>query len=360
MPRVVVPLGPRRYDIRIGPGLLDDVRHLVARATPARHLLVIADRRVDRLHGPALRRALGRDFRLAWTTVAPGESSKSLAGAERLYLAARDAALGRDGAVLAFGGGVVGDLAGFVAATWQRGVDLVLVPTTLLSQVDSAVGGKTAVNVGGIKNPVGAFHQPRLVLADTSLLGTLPRRELASGLAEVVKYGMIADAALFARLERRTEDLLAGHPGRLARIVADCCRIKARIVSTDERESGPRRLLNYGHTIGHAFEAAAGGALLHGEAVALGMRGAARLSEELGWLAREDRERQDALLDRVGLPARHSGPTVTELLSKIKQDKKVRDRKPRFVLTRGIGSASVAPPIEDARIRRVLAALIRS
>jgi 3-dehydroquinate synthase len=360
MPRVIVPLADRSYDIRIGPGFLADCGRLIARATPARHLLVVTDRRVERLHGTALRRALKSRFRVDGVVIPAGEASKSLAGAERLYRAARDARLGRDGAVLAFGGGVVGDLAGFVAATWQRGIDFVLVPTTLLAQVDSAVGGKVAVNVGGIKNSVGAFHQPRLVLADTDLLGTLPRRELASGLAEVVKYGMIADAGLFARLEREAPELLAGHPGRLARIVADCCRIKARIVAGDERETGVRALLNYGHTIGHALEAASGGRLRHGEAVALGMRGAARLSVALGWLTEEERSRQDALLDQFRLPGRFPGPDVALLLAKIKQDKKVRDRRPRFVLTRGIGSASVAPPIEDALLKRVLAALIHS
>jgi 3-dehydroquinate synthase len=360
MPRVVVPLAGRPYDVRIAPGLLANAGRLIARATRARHLLIVSDRRVDSLHGAALRRALGREFRIDRAVVPAGEASKSLAVAERLYGAARDANLGRDGAVLAFGGGVVGDLAGFVAATWQRGVDFLLVPTTLLSQVDSAVGGKVAVNVGGIKNSVGAFHQPRLVLADTDLLATLPRRELASGLAEVVKYGMIADAALFTRLEREAGELSAGHPGRLSRVVADCCRIKARIVGEDERESGVRTLLNYGHTIGHAFEAVAGGRLRHGEAVALGMRGAARLAVGVGWLSEGDRERQDTLLDRFRLPARFPGPRVVELLAKIKQDKKVRDRRLRFVLTRGIGSASVAPPIEDAEVRRVLAALLHS
>jgi len=360
MTRVRVPLPGRRYDVLIGAGIGAAAAGSIAAAISARRLLIVADARAWEHHGPPLHRTLRRTFDTAVVTVPPGESSKTLRSAERLFAACRDHRLGRDGAVLAFGGGVVGDLAGFVAATWQRGVDLVMLPTTLLAQVDSSVGGKVAVNVAGIKNLVGTFHQPRLVLADTDWLTTLSPRERRSGLAEVVKYGMIADRHLFERLERAGGGLLAASPEELVAIVAGCVRIKSAIVVRDEKDENRRLLLNYGHTIGHAFEAAARGRLRHGEAVALGMRGAARLAEGIGWLDPASRRRQDHLLDSLGLPNRFLGVGPAELEAKILQDKKVRDRKPRFVLTRSIGSASVAPPIAASRVRRVLADLTSS
>ena len=360
MIRVPVRLPGRRHEIVIGPGALADASRLIAGATPARRLLIITDSRVWNLHGRAIRKALGSQFHTSIVEVRPGERNKSLRQAGLLYRACQENRLGRDGAIIAVGGGMIGDLAGFVAATWQRGVDLVMMPTSLLAQVDSSVGGKVAVNVGGIKNLVGSYHQPRLVLADSTWLETLPIRERRSGLAEVVKYGMIADRRLFDRLERAGANLLEWSPLLLSSIVAACTRIKARIVVADERESGGRVLLNYGHTIGHAFEGVAAGRLRHGEAVALGMRGAASLAEGEGWLSPGDRLRQDALLDELGLPARFPGVDIGKLLANIKQDKKVRDQLPRFVLTRGIGSASLAPPIDASRVRRVLADLTNS
>jgi 3-dehydroquinate synthase len=360
MTRVRVPLPGRSYEVLVGAGLRDAAAGSIAAATRARRFLVVADARAWERHGRTFLKALRGAFDLAVATVPPGETSKSLRSAGRLYAACRDHRLGRDGAIMAFGGGMIGDLAGFVAATWHRGVDLVMMPTTLLAQVDSSVGGKVAVNAAGIKNLVGAFHQPRLVLADTDWLATLPPRERRSGLAEVVKYGMIADRRLFERLERAGADLVSAAPAELAPIVVRCVRIKSEIVVEDEREAGRRALLNYGHTIGHAFEAAARGRLRHGEAVALGMRGAARLSEGEGWLTPDARERQDELLSALGLPERYPGVPLGELEANILQDKKVQDRKPRFVLTRSIGSASVAPPIAASRVRRVLADLTSS
>lgn len=319
--------------------------------------LVVADRNALRHHGAALRRALrGRDA--AWFIVPPGEASKSMVWLDRIHGALHMHQVGRDGFVLAFGGGVTGDLAGFAAATWHRGITLVMVPTTLLSQVDSSVGGKVGVNREGIKNVVGAFHQPALVVADVDLLRTLPRREFRSALAEVVKYGMIADARLLRRVEREAAELLAGQGKALSGIVAACCRIKARIVAADERDSGVREKLNYGHTLGHALEAAAVGALRHGEAVALGMRGAASLAVEVGWMAPQDRDRQNRLLDRLGLPRMVRGVEAGQVLDKLKWDKKVRDGIPRFVLTPAVGSASLAPPISTAVVRRALAQLV--
>jgi len=360
MIRVPVLLPGRRHDIVIGPGVLADAPRHIAAATSARQLLIIADARVWTRHGRAIRKTLTGPFQSTVVQVAPGEARKTLRQAGILYRACQDHRLGRDGAIVAVGGGMIGDLAGFVAATWQRGVDLIMMPTSLLAQVDSSVGGKVAINVGGVKNLVGAFHQPRLVLADTTWLETLPLRERRSGLAEVVKYAMIADRRLFEQLERAGAGLLKLSDTQLESIVATCTRIKARIVVKDERESGERVLLNYGHTIGHAFEAAAAGRLRHGEAVALGMRGAARLAEWQKWLSRGDRVRQDTLLDELGLPGRFAGAKVGILMANIKQDKKVRDQIPRFVLTRGIGSASLAPPIDATRVRRVLAELTSS
>lgn len=319
----------------------------------------MADRNAYRHHGAALRRAL-RSLDVEWVIVPPGESSKSMSQLDRIHGALQKHRLGRDGFVLAFGGGVVGDLAGFAAATWHRGITLIMVPTTLLAQVDSSVGGKVGVNRGGVKNVLGSFHQPALVVADVSLLRTLPRREFRSALAEVVKYGMIADARLLGRLEREVDDFHAGRAELLIRIVADCCRIKARIVAADEREAGLRAYLNYGHTFGHALEAAAEGRLRHGEAVALGMRGAARLAVELGWLKPAACERQDRLLDRLGLPRVARGLRLEAVFDKLKWDKKVRDGEVRFVLTPEVGSASFGPLIREAQLRPVLADLIAS
>jgi 3-dehydroquinate synthase len=361
MPRVVVRLPGRTCPIDIGSGNSDSLGERLRRVSSSSRGLIVADARAWRCHGGRLQAGLGRAGRgLAVVTVLPGERSKSLGQLERLYGALLRHEVGRDGLVVAVGGGVVGDLAGLAAAGWHRGIDLVMVPTTLLAQVDSAVGGKTAVNFGGVKNVIGAFHQPRFVLSDVGLLSTLADRDYRAGLAEVVKYGMIADAAFFARLERGVDRLLARDPALLVPVVTRCSRIKAAIVGRDEREAGERITLNFGHTLGHALEAAARGRLRHGEAVALGMRGAARLAEGLGWMTRSDRNRLESLLDRLGLPAavRLAQPGV--VIAKLKYDKKVRNRQPRFVLTRGVGSASVAPPINASRIRAVLADLIEA
>jgi 3-dehydroquinate synthase len=354
---VRVRLPGRSYPILIGPGLLSRLGSLLSKTLPGRDLLVVADARVLRLHGATLRESLS-DFSTAIVSVRPGEPSKSLINVERLYQGCRRHGLGRDGAIVAFGGGVIGDLGGFVAATYLRGLPLVMVPTSLLAQVDSSVGGKVGVNFGGLKNLVGAFHQPRLVVADTDLLATLPPREFRSALAEIIKYGMIADRTLFRLVEQNADDILGRNPELLCRIIARCCRIKARIVAADERENGLREILNYGHTLGHAFEAAARGGLTHGEAIALGMRGAASLSEDLGLLAPADRLRQDSLLDRLGLPGSAPGLPLGTVIRNIKGDKKVRDHKPRFVLTVQVGSARLAQPVDEARVRRALAPLL--
>lgn len=361
MPRVIVRLPGRTCPIDIATGNLPTLATRLIRLRRSPRGLLVVDARAWRLHGVTVRSALGplaRRFPVA--VVPPGEGSKSLRRLEAIYSALHRHQVSRDGILVAFGGGVVGDLAGLAAATWQRGIDLVMVPTTLLSQVDSAVGGKTAINFDGVKNVIGAFHQPRFVLSDLSLLATLPRRQIRSALAEVVKYGVVADRGLFARLEREPRRLLDGDPTWLAPIVARCCRIKAGVVSRDERETGERTVLNFGHTLGHALEGSAGGRLLHGEAVALGMRGAARLSVDLGWMTQGDCTRLESLLDRFGLPRVGRGVRIEQALANLKRDKKVRGQSPRFVLTRGIGSVSVAPPIQASRVRAILADLVEA
>jgi 3-dehydroquinate synthase len=335
-----IELGDRGYPIVIGSGLLGDPA-LVGRHVEARDVLVVTNATVGPLYLETMTAGLAGK-RVRPLTLPDGEQFKTLATLGRVFDALVEARLNRDAAIVALGGGVIGDLAGFAAACYQRGIDFVQVPTTLLAQVDSSVGGKTGVNHPGGKNLIGAFHQPRAVLADLTTLRTLPPRELRAGLAEVIKYGLIDDADFLAWLERHLEALLALDPAALAHAVRRSCEIKARIVALDEREQGPRALLNFGHTFGHAIETASGyGEWLHGEAVAIGMLLAADMSRQLGWLAPEDLERVRELLRRAGLPTR--APTVGarrahELMG---MDKKVLQGRIRLVLLRRLGQATV-------------------
>jgi 3-dehydroquinate synthase len=287
-------------------------------------------------------------------TVPPGEESKSLDQTARLCRELVRAGLDRGSAILALGGGVVGDLAGFVAATLFRGIAFVNLPTTLLAQVDSSVGGKTAVNLPEGKNLVGTFYQPRLVVADVLTLRTLPEREFRSGLAEVVKHAMIGDAELFRRLEEDADRILERDPATLESVIVRNCAIKARVVEQDERESGLRVVLNFGHTVGHAVEAALGyGAVTHGEAVAYGMLVAAALSVRRGLCARAEAARLEALLRRFDLvPALRPSPELLEQY--ILRDKKMRDGVLQFVLTPGVGSATLAPISDRKDLREAL------
>ncbi len=271
-----------------------------------------------------------------------GESYKTLATLSRILDVAVANRLARDSTVVALGGGVVGDMAGFAAACYQRGVDFVQVPTTLLAQVDSSVGGKTGVNHPGGKNLIGAFHQPIAVIADTDTLATLPPRELRAGLAEVIKYGLIHDAAFFDWLEVNIDRLLAGNAEALTHAIRRSCEVKAEIVGKDERERGDRALLNLGHTFGHAIEAATGYATwLHGEAVGAGMLMAAAMSRECGYLSDADVARLRALLNRVGLPIAAPDVSPAAALEHMKIDKKVKAGRMRFVLLKRIGAAVV-------------------
>lgn len=336
-----IDLGSRGYPIVIGAGLLQD-HALVATHVAARDVLIVTNETVGPLYLATLTAGL-QGKRVRTVTLPDGEQFKTLGVLERVFDALIAGRLNRDACIVALGGGVVGDIAGFAAACYQRGIDFVQVPTTLLAQVDSAVGGKTGVNHAGGKNMIGAFHQPRAVLADLATLRTLPPRELRAGLAEVIKYGLVDDLQFLAWLECHIDDLLALDGVALAHAVRRSCEIKARIVAADEREHGQRALLNLGHTFGHAIETATGyGTWLHGEAVALGMLLAADLSQRLGWLDAAAVQRVRALLERAGLPVvapRFGAARALELMG---MDKKVQQGRIRLVLLRGLGAGVVS------------------
>jgi 3-dehydroquinate synthase len=359
---VPVALGERSYDIVIGTGLLDEAGDRIARLRPGAAAAIVTDRTVAALHLPRLEQALSAaGIRVSKIVVPAGESAKSYRSLETVVDAILDAKIERGDLVLALGGGVVGDLAGFAAAVARRGIDFVQIPTTLLAQVDSSVGGKTGVNTRHGKNLVGAFHQPALVLADAALLDTLPPREFRAGYAEVVKYGLIADAPFFAWLEQKRGEVFAGGAARIEAI-ATSCRHKAAIVGRDERETGERALLNLGHTFGHALEAATGYSdrLLHGEAIAIGMLLAFDFSARRGLLPGEHVRRLAAHLKEAGLPTaisdipgkRVGADALIELMS---QDKKVARGKLTLILTRGIGAAFIAADVPRTEVAEFLA-----
>jgi 3-dehydroquinate synthase len=359
MRTVDVSLGPRSYPIFIGTKLLPSLGRHCAKLGLGRRCAVISDSNVARRYAKtALASLRAAGFEPVLITVPAGEKSKNLQTVLRCCGQLARHRLERNSFIVALGGGVVGDLAGFVAAAYLRGIAFVQVPTTLLAQVDSSVGGKVGVNLPAGKNLVGAFYQPRLVLCDLSALATLPARQLRAGLAEVIKYGIIRDAALFARLEKDLESLLALDPAALADIVARCCEIKAGVVGQDERESGLRAILNFGHTIGHAIEAVSGyGKYLHGEAIAIGQVAAARLSVALSGLSAGEAGRIEALLARAGLPVAIplSARQQTRLLEAMRLDKKVSGGRTRFVLARRIGRVEAgyaAPPGLLAKVLR--------
>jgi len=351
----------RSYEIACGGGLIDSVGGRVA-ATGGRRAVVIADAAVAGSHAARVAGSLAAAGVATITLEVPsGESSKSVASAARLWAGLADLAVDRSTHIVAVGGGVVGDLAGFVAATFARGLPLWHVPTTLVAQVDSAIGGKTGLNLEAGKNLVGAFWQPRGVVADIDTLATLPDREYISGLAEVVKYGMILDASFFVWLEEHAGDLLAREPRAVGSAVERSARLKAQVVEQDEREiTGLRAALNYGHTFGHAYETAAGyGRLLHGEAVAIGMARAARLAALLGRLDTAVVARQDTLLANLRLPidpAAAGAIAPATLIAIMGRDKKSLHGRLRFVLPDAIGHVELVDGIDPAAVERVLSA----
>jgi 3-dehydroquinate synthase len=365
---VDVGLGARAYDVVIGRGVIATLGQRVAALRPGCKAAIVTDDTVARHHLAAAEAALrNAGVDAVSVRVPPGEGSKSFAMLERVSEALIAAKIERSDVVIALGGGVIGDLAGFAASVLRRGVDYVQVPTTLLAQVDSSVGGKTAINARRGKNLIGAFYQPVLVLADTALLDTLPAREFRAGYAEVAKYGLLGDVHFFEWLEQHWKDVFAGGPARGNQpapreyAVRKSVEAKAAIVARDERENGDRMLLNLGHTFGHAFEAAAGFSdrLLHGEAIGLGMALAFEFSARRALLPKAEAERAIAHLAAVGLPTRVSAirgerPKLDAVMNLMSQDKKVRRGRLTFILVRGIGQAFVTRDVDAADVRAFL------
>jgi 3-dehydroquinate synthase len=359
---ITVRLG-EAYDIHVGGGLLARAGELLKPLAKG-VVPVVTDSHVAKLHLPALTEALAKaGIESRAIIMPPGEVSKSFAGLERLCGALLDLEIDRKGLIIALGGGVMGDLTGFAAGVLKRGVAFAQIPTTLLAQVDSSVGGKTAINAAQGKNLIGLFHQPRIVIADTALLATLPRRELLAGYAEVAKYGALGDAKFFDWLEANAAKALEGEDAAIVRAVAHSCRMKAEIVARDERETGDRALLNLGHTFGHALEAATGFSdrLIHGEGVAIGMVLAFELSVRLGLCPGQDAERFRRHLKAVGLPTAISDipgarAGAGELIRHMAHDKKVTDGKLTFILLRGLGQAFITRDVPLDAVKDVLSA----
>ncbi|RUO79912.1 3-dehydroquinate synthase [Idiomarina tyrosinivorans] len=360
MKPLMVELGERSYPIIVAPNALADFPQICQenRIALPKQLVIVTNDTVAQHYLATLQAALA-GYQMLVITVGDGESFKSLASYEHIMSQLIAANISRDAAIIALGGGVVGDLAGFVAATYQRGVDFIQIPTTLLADVDSSVGGKTAVNHPGGKNLIGAFYQPRLVVIDPNCLLTLSDRDYRSGLAEVVKYGVIYDPELLASLEQHSQAILQRQPDIIAAVIRRCCEIKAAIVAADEREQGARALLNLGHTFGHAIEAAAGlGEWTHGEAVAAGMIIAAKLSEQLGEMQTSEYRRLRQLLVDMGLPVTPPQLDPQTWWQYMRRDKKVKAGAVRFVIPVGLGQArltsDIAPELVDQSIQQAL------
>jgi 3-dehydroquinate synthase len=363
---VPVSLGERSYHIHIGERLIESAGALLAPhvgSSAARRVPVITDETVSKLYYSAFAASLtGAGLFPVPIVLPPGEQTKSFTHLERVVDALLSANVERGSLIVALGGGVIGDLTGFAAGVVKRGVGFAQIPTTLLAQVDSSVGGKTAINTAHGKNLVGLFHQPRVVIADTTVLKTLPRRELLGGYAEVVKYGLLGDEAFFSWLEKCGEKALGGDMQAIAHAVAHSCVMKASIVAKDEREEGDRALLNLGHTFGHALEAATGYSdrLLHGESVALGCVLALKLSAALGHAQDTDVARAERHLAAVGLPTRIAQipgprPKPDELLAHMRHDKKAQGGRLTFILAKGIGHAFITRDVPEEAVRTVLA-----
>lgn len=356
MRKIRVALGSNSYEILVGPGLLDQAGRLLQENGFAGKLVVITHPGLHRQYGEALCRTLSGDgFSVSTLLVPEGEAQKTLATAGRLYQELTDVFAERTTPVLALGGGVIGDLAGFVAATYLRGVPLVQVPTTLLAQVDSSIGGKVAVDHDRIKNRIGAFYQPSLVIADTDTLKTLPPEELANGLAEVIKSAAIMSQEFFSFLEENLGRIIAGEAGVLEEVVFRTAAIKAGVVMKDERDSGMRNILNFGHTVGHAVESVSGFDMPHGQAVAIGMVVAARISREMGLLDKNGLDRLTGIIEKAGLPVKMPAISMEKVMQAMKHDKKVVLDKIRFVLLESIGNAMITDKVTPALVEQVLA-----
>lgn len=360
MRKVRVELGAMSYDIVIGRGLEQELQTFIEQAGFSEKALLISDTNVGKLYGGQVLRILRKAGLQADIFLVPaGESSKSLAQAEELYTRAIELGLDRRSAIFALGGGVVGDLAGFIAATYMRGVPFVQLPTSLLAQVDSSVGGKVAVNHQLGKNLIGAFYQPQAVFMDLNLMTTLPKREVYTGLGEIIKYGIIYDEAFFAFLEDHAADVLALEPEAAVHMIARSCEIKAEVVAQDEKESGLRRILNFGHTIAHAIEKETKYVRYnHGEAVAIGSIGAARISQALGLIDAACVERVIELTKRLHLPVCAEGCLVDDMYADIFHDKKTVNGQVNWVLMEAIGRVKIEKHVPEAVVRQAMAACI--
>jgi 3-dehydroquinate synthase len=356
---IPVSLGPRSYRILVGAGALAVVGAELARLGVGRKVALVADTALLGLHGLTVRKGLEEaGFAVTTLEVPAGETAKSIRVAEALWDGMIEAGLDRASTVVALGGGATGDVAGFAAATYMRGVNMVQLPTTLLAQVDASSGGKTAIDHARGKNMIGAFHQPRLVVIDPTVLTSLPERDFRSGLAEVIKHGIVLDAAYFGDVEAHLPAVLARDLPTLTRVVAGSCRLKAAIVERDEQDAEVRNVLNYGHTIGHAIEAVTGFARwTHGEAVALGIAAEARLAERLGIATPGLAERQERLLHGAGLPVRGSGAAPEAVTAALGRDKKGRDGRVPFVLAPEIGRHRLVHDVPATAVLETLRSL---
>ena len=357
MQKIRVELGERSYNIMVGNGILKDIGRINEKFEINNKNALISNPTVYDLYGKTVSESLtASGYDLTEVLLPDGEEYKSLASTEKIYEALLKAKLDRKSALIALGGGVIGDITGFAASTYMRGIDFIQVPTTLLAQVDSSVGGKTGVNHPLGKNMIGAFWQPRLVWIDTATLASLPRREFLSGLGEVIKYGVIWDEEFFAYLETNRDKILQLAPDALTHIVRRSCEIKSEVVSKDERESGLRAILNYGHTIGHAIETITGyKKYLHGEAVSIGMYLEAKLSHQIGLLEKKAVARIKALIDSYELPSEMPGEIeINDLIEKMQIDKKTVGGKMHFVLPEIVGSVRIHSGITSEDIKKLV------
>lgn len=350
-------LGERSYSIHVGTGLLAEAGYLLKDLGLGKKIGIITHKKLDDLYGNTLIKSLSEaGFEVYVLTLREGEKTKDMRYLAKIYDFCLSNKLERKSTLLAFGGGVIGDLTGFAAATLLRGINFVQIPTSLLAQVDSSVGGKTGINHSLGKNLIGAFYQPRTVVIDLEVLKTLPSRHFKNGMAEVIKYGIIHDKGFFKYLQDHAKEIQSRDEKILAHIIRTSCRIKAEIVGQDEREtSGIRAYLNYGHTVGHAIEAVLHyKKLLHGEGVSIGMVAASRISRELGYVTEAEAEEIESLLQKTGLPTRIPGLSADELLGAMTLDKKVKEGKVVFVLTQGIGKAFLHEDVKLNLVKNVL------
>ncbi len=355
MKKVRLRLGNNSYDILIGQGLLTQTGAKLKEMGFSDKLVIVTDSTVKKLYGNTLKQNLiSSGFEVLLLEVAVGEEQKSLETAGRLYHELTDFYAERTTPILALGGGVIGDLSGFVAATYLRGVPLIQIPTTLLAQVDSSIGGKVAVNHGLLKNKIGAFYQPRLVISDTAILESLAPEDLSDGLAEAIKYGIIWDEEFFTFIEENLDQIKSLDAGALETIVFRSAKIKATVVEKDEKDFSLRNILNYGHTIGHAIESVSDFKVQHGEAVAIGMLAAARISNKLNILDKNEVKRLKEVITRAGLPAQVPTLQLERLTQAIRHDKKILQGKIRFVLPRTIGEVFITDEVSPSLVEEVL------